>query len=177
VALALALVGRPALAVLDEPTAGLDVEGRGRVRDVLGEVRASGAAILLTSHDLGDVERVADRIAILAGGRIVAEGRPDELAAGGGHVLRFRLAAPLDDADRADLANRLGSAIVADDVGAAAYRVPGIAATAEVIARLAAWCGTRDTLIVELRTGGGTLEERYLELTGGGGDEKDEPAS
>ena len=101
--LALALVGRPELVALDEPTAGMDVEGRAATRALLGALRDEGVTVLLTSHDLADVERVADRIAILDRGRIVALGSPGELAAGSVGRLRFRLDRRLDDADLAAL--------------------------------------------------------------------------
>jgi ABC-2 type transport system ATP-binding protein len=81
--LAMALVGRPEVVVLDEPTAGMDPEARAATRRIVGELRDDGVAILLTSHDLTDVERLADRIAVLVGGRIVAAGTPASLMAGG----------------------------------------------------------------------------------------------
>jgi ABC-2 type transport system ATP-binding protein len=176
VGLALALVGRPALAVLDEPTAGLDVEGRSLVRELIAGLRADGTAVLLTSHDLADVERVADRIAILDRGRIVALGAPDELTAASLPVLRFRLAHPLEDRDRATLGSRLaeatpGAVAVEDDGGPGRYRVDGIEPTPGAVAALASWCEARGALIVELRTGGGSLEERYLELIGSTADD------
>ncbi len=81
--LAMALVGRPEVVILDEPTAGMDPEARAATRRIIGELRADGAAILMTSHDLVDVERLADRIAVLVDGRIVATGTPASLMAGG----------------------------------------------------------------------------------------------
>ncbi len=170
VGLALALVGRPDVAILDEPTAGMDVEARATTRELLSGLRDVGVAIVLTSHDLADVERVADRIAILDRGRIVALGRADELRDAGPAVLRFRLASPLSDAALALLAVALQAgaepAAVQSDGGPGRYRVTGTAATPDAITRLAAWCSAHGVLIAELRTGGATLEERYLELTG-----------
>jgi len=178
VGLALALVGRPDLAILDEPTAGMDVEARAATRDILGQLRADGVAILLTSHDLTDVERLADRIGILDRGRLVALGRPYELSAGSAPLIRFRLAAPLADADRASLAARLadsagdvasggpGDVTVVPDGNAGRYRVDGLLPSPAAVAALGAWCEVRGALIVELRTAGASLEERYLELTG-----------
>lgn len=173
VGLALALVGRPDVAILDEPTAGMDVEARTTTRELLAGLRDVGVAIVLTSHDLADVERVADRIAILDRGWIVALGRADELRDAGPAVLRFRLASPLSDADLALVAAALDGgavgiepAVVQSDGGPGRYRVTGTAATPDAITQLAAWCSARGALIVELRTGGATLEERYLELTG-----------
>jgi ABC-2 type transport system ATP-binding protein len=177
VGLALALVGSPDLVILDEPTAGMDVEARGATRALLAELRAHGITILLTSHDLVDVERVADRIAILDRGRIVAMGAPDELTAASFPILRFRLSVPLPEPDRLALGERLsessggGRVAVEHDEGSGRYRVDGLAPDPAVIAGLAAWCAARGALIVDLRSGGGTLEERYLELIGTAGDE------
>ena len=78
--IAQALVGSPRVLLLDEPTSALDPVGRRVVRDLLGEVRARGIAVMLSSHLLSEVELVCDRVAILVGGQIVAQGTPAELA-------------------------------------------------------------------------------------------------
>jgi ABC-2 type transport system ATP-binding protein len=75
-----ALVGGPRFLFLDEPTSALDPGGRRTVRGLLEELRRRGVAVLLNSHLLSEVELVCDRVAILSRGRIVAEGRPAELA-------------------------------------------------------------------------------------------------
>lgn len=169
--LALALVGRPEIAVLDEPTAGMDPAAKAATRDVIADLRAEGAAVLVTTHELADVERLADRIAIIDRGRLVAEGTPADLLAGAVPHLRFRLPRPLDAGDRAALAVLLGEdagpATIAEDGPAGRYRLDGLAPSPAVVGRLAAWCAERGLLVTELRTSGGTLEERYLELTGG----------
>jgi ABC-2 type transport system ATP-binding protein len=78
--IAQALVGSPRLLMLDEPTSALDPVGRRVVRELLGEMRRRGVAVVLSSHLLSEVELVCDRVAILVGGRIVAGGTPAELA-------------------------------------------------------------------------------------------------
>ncbi len=78
--IAQALVGSPRLLLLDEPTSALDPVGRRTVRELLEEMRRRGVAVLLNSHLLSEVELVCDRVAIIAAGRVVAAGRPDELA-------------------------------------------------------------------------------------------------
>ena len=78
--IAQALVGSPRLLMLDEPTSALDPVGRRIVRDLLGELRARGVAVVLNSHLLSEVELVCDRVAIMNAGRIVARGTPAELA-------------------------------------------------------------------------------------------------
>ncbi|HEV7809339.1 MAG TPA: ABC transporter ATP-binding protein [Candidatus Limnocylindrales bacterium] len=166
VALALALVGQPEVAILDEPTAGMDVEGRAATRDVLAGLRADGIAVLLTSHDLTDVERVADRIAVLDRGRIVAVDSPAGLVRGSAG-LRFRLRRPLDDDERAELTRILHGTLAIDgrpDGGR--YRLREAEATPAAVAALAAWCADRGLVVTELSTTGGSLEERYLELIG-----------
>jgi ABC-2 type transport system ATP-binding protein len=82
--LAQALIGNPRLLLLDEPTSALDPAGRRLVRTLLEELRAEGVAVLLNSHLLSEVELVCDRVAIIAGGRLVAAGTPDELSRPGG---------------------------------------------------------------------------------------------
>jgi ABC-2 type transport system ATP-binding protein len=169
--LALALVGRPEVLVLDEPTAGMDPEGRAVTRAIVADLRASGVAILLTSHDLGDVERMADRVCLLREGRLVAAGTPAELAAGVRPRLRFRLDRALADAQLEELGRRLsvvraGAQVVAEaDPGR--FRVEGAAPDAALIAAVAEWCAGNGRLIVDLRAIGATLEEAYLELVGG----------
>ncbi len=77
--LALALVGRPRLVVLDEPTAGMDPAARVATRELIGRLREAGVTVLLTTHDLADVERLADTVAVIVRGRLVALGSPAEL--------------------------------------------------------------------------------------------------
>ena len=197
--LALALVGRPELVVLDEPTAGMDPAAKATTRALIGELRAAGVTILLTTHDLADVERLADRIALIDRGRLVALGSPAELTAGVLPRLRFRLGAALSAADHAALGAVLTSGPVATEVagadggagpvagtgasvaalvdeGGARYRLDGVAPEPALIGRLATWCAERGALIAELRTNGGTLEERYLELLAGSAETVDSPA-
>ncbi|MBF8289695.1 MAG: transporter [Chloroflexi bacterium] len=81
-ALALAVIGDPEVIILDEPTAGMDPEARRAARRRIAGWRDAGAAILMTTHDLGDVEQLADRVLILNEGRIVAEGPPEAIGDG-----------------------------------------------------------------------------------------------
>jgi len=82
--LAQALIGAPKLLLLDEPTSALDPTGRRLVRSLLERLRGRGIAVLLNSHLLSEVELVCDRVAIIAGGAVVAAGSPDELSHAGG---------------------------------------------------------------------------------------------
>lgn len=167
-ALALALVGRPELVVLDEPTAGMDPAAKVATRDLIAALRRDGVTVLLTTHELGDVERLADRVALIANGRLIAIGSTAELMASASPRLRFRLAVPLSASDHDALAARLAEdgpgATLLEDGGGGRYRLEGAVPGPELVAWLAAWCSARGVLIVELRAGGGSLEERYLEL-------------
>ena len=156
--------------MLDEPTAGMDPEARAATRAIVADLRAAGAAILLTSHDLTDVERLADRICILDRGRIVAAGTAAELGAGVAAALRFSLDRPLAPADlealRAAVARSGRARSLTSEGDGAHYRISGVVPDAALVAALAAWCASADRLIVELRTAGGTLEDTYLALVG-----------
>ena len=169
--LAVALVGRPEVLLLDEPTAGLDPEARVVVREIVADARAAGAAILLTSHDLTDVERLADRIVVIDRGRVVASGTPAELTAGVGSAIRFRVGRPLEPAEVDTIERRLhamhglSEAKLVPDAGPGRYRVDGgPAVTPEIVAALAAGAAEAGVVIVELRAGGGSLEEAYFAL-------------
>ena len=171
--LALALVGRPELVLLDEPTAGMDPAAKASTRELIVGLREAGVTVLLTTHELLDVELLADRVAIIDRGRIVAAGTVAELAAGAAARLRFRLGTALEVADRALLEVVLGGSLV-EDGGVARYRLEGPEPGPVAIAALAAWFAARGILVAELRTTGATLEERYLELTGDRGTEAGE---
>jgi ABC-2 type transport system ATP-binding protein len=161
--LALALIGRPAVAFLDEPTAGIDPAGRQVVRSIVRRLRDEGVCVLLTTHDLEDAERLADRVLIVDRGRLVASGTPAELmTAAAGEDIRFGAPSGLDVAA---LGSRL-SAVVAE-VAPGEYRVAAAASPATV-ASLTAWLAEHDLPLADLRAGRQTLEDVFLRLTGTG---------
>jgi ABC-2 type transport system ATP-binding protein len=172
--LALALVGRPEVVVLDEPTAGMDPEARAATRAIVAGLRDDGVAILLTSHDLTDVERLADRICILDGGRVVAAGTPAELSAGATARLRFRLDRALAADELSGVGAAVGAvrpgAVVVPDGDGARYRIDGVPPEPAVIAALATWCLGAGRLVVDLASTGGSLEDVYLDLVSAGRD-------
>jgi ABC-2 type transport system ATP-binding protein len=148
----------------------MDPEARATTRAIVANLRDDGAAILMTSHDLTDVERLADRIYVVADGRIVASGTPAELRARVTARLRFRLDRALgrDEVAAMELAlaaARPGTTVQPDGDGGR-YRLEGGTPDAGLVAALAAWCATAERLILELRTSGGSLEDAYLELVG-----------
>ncbi|MBI3746425.1 MAG: ABC transporter ATP-binding protein [Chloroflexi bacterium] len=170
-ALALSLVGEPEVLILDEPTAGMDPEARRATRQLIAGLRDEGRAVLLTTHDLSDLEQLADRVAILHGGRIVADGAPAELAGGGTPRLQVRLARPPSGEELADLgavlqAIRAGATVVVDADRAGQVRIEGVPPDPRLVAAVATWCADANLGIVELRATTASLEERYFELTG-----------
>jgi len=169
--LGLALIGQPEVLVLDEPTAGMDPQARASTRALIARLAAEGAAVLVTTHELADVERLADRLVVLARGRVVAAGTPSGVLAGAAPRMRIRLAGSLGEAQRQALeANLRGVAAEAEVVEEAShgrYRVDDAAPTPALVAALASWCAAENIAIIELRAAGATLEERYLELVGG----------
>ncbi len=160
--LALALVGRPDVAFLDEPTAGIDVSGRQLVRDVIAELRAEGVTVVLTTHDLADAEALADRVVITDQGQVVAAGTAAELTgSAGGEEIRFGAPPGLDTAA---LGSSLGAAVAEEAAGE--YRV-ATAPTPSAVAALTAWLAERDLPLADLRAGRQRLEDVFLRVTSG----------
>jgi ABC-2 type transport system ATP-binding protein len=120
--LAMTLIGRPEIIFLDEPTTGLDPRSRRTMWDIIRQLAADGVTIFLTTQYLEEADRLADRIAVLDQGRLVAQGTPGELKAQvpGRHV-RLRFASELD----LDAARRLLPAATREDPGDLILRVPG----------------------------------------------------
>jgi len=158
--LALALIGRPAVAFLDEPTAGIDPAGRQVVRSIVRSLRDAGVCVLLTTHDLEDAQRLADRVLIIDHGRLVASGTPaDLMTATAGDEIRFGAPSGLDVAS---LGARVNA--VVEEVMPGEYKVVAAAAPATVAA-LTAWLAERDLPLADLRAGRQTLEDVFLRLT------------
>ena len=163
---ALALVGRPSLLFLDEPTAGMDPHARATTWSLVRDLRDSGVTVLLTTHAMDEAEQLCDRVGIVDHGRLVACGTPSELMdRSSADDTRFIAAAGLDiDA----LAAHLGVS-----VGTVAERRPGeyviaVAATPVMVALLADWMRDRGVLMRELRAGTQSLEDVFLRLTSEG---------
>lgn len=161
-ALAVALVGRPSLLFLDEPTAGMDPQARLATWEIIRDLRREGATVLLTTHLMDEAERLADRVAIINHGRLVALDTPAALM-GGTAAGMVRLSAPAG-LDCAALA-ALPSAQEAKEISPGAYIMKTAQAPA-LLAELTAWLRDQNITLTELRVGHGSLEEIFLELTG-----------
>ncbi|HEX6257105.1 MAG TPA: ABC transporter ATP-binding protein [Euzebyales bacterium] len=159
--LALGLVGDPELIFLDEPTTGFDPSARRRAWELVDNLKTLGRTILLTTHYMDEAQHLADRVAVMAKGRLVALGTPDELrdAQSADAVISFRLPA---DARAADLPT----------LGAVDVLVAGTQITAHTptptatLATLTAWAATRRVELESLRLDRPTLEDVYLRLIG-----------
>ena len=127
--IAQALVGEPRLLLLDEPTSALDPAGRRVVRELLAEVRSRGIAVLLSSHLLGEVERVCDRVAILVRGEVVERGTPAELARPRGIEIETAAGTRLLEGVGREDAPRIVAELVA--AGESVYGVRVLASTLE----------------------------------------------
>ncbi|HVC14386.1 MAG TPA: ABC transporter ATP-binding protein [Acidimicrobiales bacterium] len=173
--LALALVGRPEVVMLDEPTAGVDPEGRLAVRDVIGSLRDRGTCVLLTTHELSEAERVADRVLMLAGGALVAQGTPASLMGEPATAREVAFGAP-PGLDLAELRLEMGADATVTEVEPGRYRVEvGISpaapsggpaderSPATLAAGVATWLAGRGVAFSDLRIGR-SLEEAYLEV-------------
>ncbi|WP_370938721.1 ABC transporter ATP-binding protein [Amycolatopsis sp. cg13] len=162
--LACALVGRPELVFLDEPTAGMDPQARRLVWDLLAALRADGVSVLLTTHLMEEAETLADQVVIVDHGKVVVEGTPHSLTleAGDAAQLRFRARTKLDTTL---LAAALPEGYRVSETAPGSYLVEG-AVDPQVVSAVTAWCAQQGVLPEQLQVGRRTLEEVFLELTG-----------
>ncbi|MEJ5888419.1 ABC transporter ATP-binding protein [Pseudokineococcus marinus] len=161
-ALAAALVGRPRLLFLDEPTAGLDPAARLVVWDLVREAVAEGAGVLLTTHDLDEAERLAQHVVIVDGGRALATGAPGVLTARSTASLRFTAGPGLD---LGPLRRALPEDVVVSEAAPGSYVVSGDV-DPQVVAGVTSWCAQRGVMPDALSVGRPSLEEVFLDLTG-----------
>ena len=161
--LAMALVGRPELAFLDEPTAGLDPQARHATWDLVRELQTDGATVVLTTHYMEEAERLASEVYVVDHGRVLASGTPAELTGSRTkYVISFRAPRGLDTAP---LLASLPPDCSVGEAAPGSYRVTGLV-TPQTLAAVTAWCAGLDVMIEELTVERITLEDVFLELTG-----------
>ena len=163
--LALAVVGRPELVFLDEPTAGLDVQARHATWELIEQLRRDGVTVVLTTHLLDEAERLADTVAIVDSGKVVAHDTPAALAAATAPRTP-RSGSPRRPAWTWTSCSRRCRR--PDRRRAAARRATPSAGdiTPGVLAKVTAWCAAKDVMPQGLTVGRRTLEDAFLDLTG-----------
>ncbi len=162
-ALACAIVGRPELVFLDEPTAGMDAHARLVVWELIDALRRDGVTVVLTTHQLKEAEELADRIVIIDRGSPVAAGTPAELMRNGAEdQLRFTAPRKLD---LALLVSALPEGYRATEPTPGEYLVEG-KVDPQVLATVTAWCARLNILANDLRVEQRSLEDVFLDLTG-----------
>ena len=159
---ALALIGDPELLFLDEPTTGFDPSARRSAWDVIAGLRDLGKTIFLTTHYMDEAEHLADRIAVIVAGRIVAVGTPTTLGGRDREASTLRFTLPPGVAV-ADLPGNIVSAMTRTSGSAVEAQS---AAPLPLLATLAAWASERRVDLPDLEVSRPTLEDIYLELTG-----------
>ncbi len=165
--LALALVGRPELVFVDEPSAGLDPAGRRTTWELLRDLRAAGATCVLTTHYMEEAERLADHVHVIDRGRVIARGTPAELTHGGTSTIRLVVTKPFPPGSPVSLQQALGGPTDVTTINEVSLLITG-PADSTTLATVSSWCATQGVLPESLHLGQRTLEDAFLELTGRG---------
>ncbi|MFI1828538.1 ABC transporter ATP-binding protein [Streptomyces sp. NPDC020412] len=161
--LAMAVVGRPELVFLDEPTAGLDPQARRATWQLVRELRADGVSTVLTTHFMDEAEELADDVAIIDAGRVIAQGSPDQLCRGGAeNTLRFTGRPGLDVGS---LLKALPDGAEASELLPGTYRITGDVGP-QMLATVTTWCAQHGVMPDGIAVERHTLEDVFLELTG-----------
>ncbi|WP_038584194.1 ABC transporter ATP-binding protein [Corynebacterium glutamicum] len=168
--LALALISRPEIIFLDEPTAGMDAQSRNMVWELVNDLRRDGVTIVLTTHLMDEAEALADHVIIVANGQILASGTPDELTAQRDHLeinVSVETTSPLD-LDR--LVDDLSSLNIGDVKARANrplhYSLRTQQATPDSLAHIVQAVARQNVMIRSLDTGHRSLEDVFLDITG-----------
>ncbi|MFH8618238.1 ABC transporter ATP-binding protein [Streptomyces sp. NPDC017979] len=161
--LAMAVVGRPELVFLDEPTAGLDPQARRATWQLVRELRTDGVSTVLTTHFMDEAEELADDVAIIDAGRVIAQGSPDQLCRGGAeNTLRFTGRPGLDVGS---LLKALPDGAEASELLPGTYRITGDVGP-QMLATVTTWCAQHGVMPDGIAVERHTLEDVFLELTG-----------
>jgi ABC-2 type transport system ATP-binding protein len=165
-ALAMAVVGRPELVFVDEPTAGMDPQARRTTWELLDELRGDGVTIVLTTHYMDEAEQLADHVHVIDRGRLIASGSPFELTRGtGSSTIRLVVTEPFPAEAPASLRETLGQGTEVRALNEHSLLVTG-PADAGTLAKVSAWCDEQGVLPESLTLGQRTLEDVFLQITG-----------
>lgn len=157
--LGLALAARPRIIFLDEPTSGVDVNGRAVIRQIVRRLADDGVAVIMATHELDEAERVADAVVIIDRGRVLAEGSLDSVRRAR-RAVRLRTVKPLV---RNEIPADIVSWLVEESPGH--YTIED--APSGLVAALAVWLNEHSVEVIEMRTGMASLEDVFTRLTGG----------
>jgi ABC-2 type transport system ATP-binding protein len=161
--LACALVGKPQVLFLDEPTAGMDPHARATTWQLVRDLRARGVTVLLTTHAMDEAEQLCDRVAIIAGGKLAALGSPAELTRyAAAEEIWFAATPGIDTMGLAGALQVAPEDVVEDRVGEYVVRAAGTPAR---VAALACFLRDHDVMLVALQSGRRSLEEVFLQIT------------
>jgi ABC-2 type transport system ATP-binding protein len=163
--IAASLVTRPEILFLDEPTTGLDPRSRNQVWDLVRQIAAEGTTVLLTTQYLEEADRLAERMAVIDNGRVIAEGTSHELKSSiGGNALRFQLANPAQREEaRALVARIVADAVLPNtDPTAISVKVSGASVAAEVLSALS----SARVELTDFSLGAPSLDDVFFTLTG-----------
>ena len=164
-ALALAIAHDPPVLILDEPTAGLDVASRSELHRLIAERKAAGSTIVLATHDMAEAEKMADRVAILLGGSIVATGTPRELTATGEGLTKVSARTELSVLSHAEV----GFPAVQQQGLKDEYAIYWSSDPGPTVSAILDYIKAQNDRLIDLRVERPSLEERFLELTKAGG--------
>jgi ABC-2 type transport system ATP-binding protein len=167
------LVGQPKVLFLDEPTTGLDPKGRLEMWDIIRELVSDGTTLLLTTQYLDEADNLSDSIAVIDGGRVIAEGTSDELKDRvGGEVLQLRVADRSDMAEATGVVFGLGPGSANTDNDAGEITLPvgndGPAVLTEAVRRL----DTAQIKLADIALRRPSLDDVFLALTGHAAEER-----
>ncbi|MGB3734460.1 MAG: ABC transporter ATP-binding protein [Ilumatobacter sp.] len=161
--LALGIIGTPDLLFLDEPTTGFDPSARRLSWDLIEELGSSGATVLLTTHYLDEAEHLADRVGVLANGRMIAEGTPSELIDGiSGTVVSFQLPTSVAASDAVSM---FGTILDQEVRLSGRFVEATVDRSTQIVHRLTGWAVEHDIELEALSVKRASLEEVYLQLT------------
>ena len=163
--LALAIAHEPSVLIMDEPTAGLDVATRVELHNIMREQSAKGTTIVLATHDMAEAEEMADRIAILLRGQIVATGTPMEITATGAGMTNVSVRTQ----DSSLFKDGADFAAVTSSLSEEAYRIFFTTDIGPTVAAIIEYTESHNDPLIDLRVERPSLEDRFLEITTDGG--------
>ncbi len=163
--LALAIAHEPAVLIMDEPTAGLDVATRVELHKIMREQQANGTTIVLATHDMAEAEEMTDQIAILLKGKIVARGTPMEITATGAGMTKVSVRTQ----DSSLFEGEPEFPAVTSSGSKEAYRIFFTTDIGPTVAAIIEYAESHNDPLIDLRVERPSLEDRFLEITTDGG--------